>query len=122
MFCQNLIEGLEDAYNLITVVEEAMVENAKKLNLSLTEVHMLQAVGKNQEKGRTISELAAQRYITLSSVTIAVNKLAKKGYVTKTKAQKDGRVVYVRLTEQGKRVDRLYRRFHQGILAGFCLT
>ena len=48
-----------------------MVENAKKLDLSLAEVHMLQAIGKNKEKGRTISELAAERYITLSSVTIA---------------------------------------------------
>lgn len=44
---------------------------------------MLQAIGKNKEKGRTISELASERYITLSSVTIAVNKLARKGYVLK---------------------------------------
>lgn len=76
---------------------------------------MLQAIGKNKEKGRTISELAAERYITLSSVTIAVNKLARKGYVLKTKAQRDGRVVYARLTERGERVDRLYRRFHQSL-------
>ena len=108
MICQNLVEELEEAYTLITVVEEEMVENAKK-------VHMLQAIGKNKEKGRTISELAAERYITLSSVTIAVNKLARKGYVLKTKAQRDGRVVYARLTEQGERVDRLYRRFHQSL-------
>ena len=103
MICQNLVEELEEAYTLITVVEEEMVENAKKLDLSLAEVHMLQAIGKNKEKGRTISELAAERYITLSSVTIAVNKLARKGYVLKTKAQRDGRVVYARLTEQGER-------------------
>ena len=115
MICQNLVEELEEAYTLITVVEEEMVENAKKLDLSLAEVHMLQAIGKNKEKGRTISELAAERYITLSSVTIAVNKLARKGYVLKTKAQRDGRVVYARLTEQGERVDRLYRRFHQSL-------
>ena len=93
MICQNLVEELEEAYTLITVVEEEMVENAKKLDLSLAEVHMLQAIGKNKEKGRTISELAAERYITLSSVTIAVNKLARKGYVLKTKAQREGRVV-----------------------------
>ena len=115
MICQNLVEELEEAYTLITVVEEEMVENAKKLDLSLAEVHMLQAIGKNKEKGRTISELAAERYITLSSVTIAVNKLARKGYVLKAKAQRHGRVVYARLTEQGERVDRLYRRFPQSL-------
>lgn len=76
---------------------------------------MLQAIGKNKEMGSTISELAAERYITLSSVTIAVNKLVRKGYVLKSKAQQDGRVVYVRLTEHGQRVDRLYRRFHQSL-------
>ena len=35
MICQNLVEELEEAYTLITVVEEEMVENAKKLDLSL---------------------------------------------------------------------------------------
>ena len=52
MICQNLVEELEEAYTLITVVEEEMVENAKKLDLSLAEVHMLQAIGKNKEKGQ----------------------------------------------------------------------
>ena len=67
MICQNLIEELEEAYTLITVVEEELVENAKKLNLSLTEVHMLQAIGKNKEMGSTISELAAERVVLLST-------------------------------------------------------
>ncbi len=40
MICQNLVEELEEAYTLITVVEEEMVENAKKLDLSLAEVHI----------------------------------------------------------------------------------
>ena len=50
MICQNLVEELEEAYTLITVVEEEMVENAKKLDLSLAEVHMLQAIGKIRKK------------------------------------------------------------------------
>lgn len=115
MYFQNLMKGLEDAYTLISVVEEEMVEKARKLNLSLAEVHMLRSIGKNKEKGRTITELAAERYITLSSVTIAVNKLERKGYVLKTRAREDGRVVYVKLTEQGVRVERLYHRFHQSL-------
>ena len=53
MICQNLVEELEEAYTLITVVEEEMVENAKKLDLSLAEVHMLQAIGK--KAGRSAS-------------------------------------------------------------------
>lgn len=56
MICQNLVEELEEAYTLITVVEEEMVENAKKLDLSLAEVHMLQAIGKIRKKaGRSAS-------------------------------------------------------------------
>ena len=75
MICQNLVEELEEAYTLITVVEEEMVENAKKLDLSLAEVHMLQASGKNKEKGRTHSDLADERSLTMPSVTTAVTAL-----------------------------------------------
>lgn len=115
MFCERLSEMLEQSYTLISKVEESMVNHAKKFNLSINEVHMLEVIAKGGEKGRTISDIAAQLSITLSSVTVIVNKLGKKGYVSKCKDPSDGRVVYVRLTDQGIRVNRLHRRFHRSM-------
>ena len=48
----------------------------------------LSAVGKNEESGRSISELSSRMGIRLPSVTAAVNKLAAKGYVEKEKGGK----------------------------------
>lgn len=115
MFCEQLADMLSQSYMLISKVEESMVSNAKKFNLSINEVHLLEVLGKGEEGGRTISDIAAQLSITLSSVTVAVNKLGKKGYVIKRRDLSDGRLVYVRLTDQGRRVNRLHKRFHRSM-------
>lgn len=115
MFCEQLAEMLEQSYTLISKVEESMVNNAKKFNLSINEVHLLEVLGKGEEGGRTISDIAAQLSITLSSVTVAVNKLGRKGYVIKRRDPSDGRLVYVQLTDQGRRVNRLHKRFHRSM-------
>jgi DNA-binding MarR family transcriptional regulator len=46
----------------------------------------------------TISELAARLNLTKASVTIAINKLLRSGYVTKTRSNRDKRVFHVSLT------------------------
>ena len=45
-------------------------------------------------------------------MTVAINKLVKKGYVKKEKSNTDGRVVYVRLTDKGLRIDKIHQYFH----------
>jgi DNA-binding MarR family transcriptional regulator len=114
-FSEELSGVLADAYTLISKVEESMVGTSKNFNVTINEVHMLEVVGRGGDKGRTISEIAMELSITLASVTVAVKKLAQKGYVEKSRCDKDGRVVYVRLTEEGKRIDRIHRRFHRNM-------
>ena len=65
---------------------------------------------------RTISELAEVLNITLPSVTVAINKLMKKGYVEKVRGEEDGRIVYVSLTRQGRRIDSAHRYFHESMV------
>lgn len=118
MFYEQLSQVLEESYTLISKVEASMVvSKSKQLNLSINEVHMLEVIGKGPESGRTISEIAAALNITLSSVTIAVNKLEKKQYVVKRRDTEDGRVVYVQLTPSGQHVNRLHKRFHRNMAA-----
>jgi DNA-binding MarR family transcriptional regulator len=111
-FEKELNDILVDTFRSILKVEE---ETLKKtlIDLSISELHLLEAVGKNREQGRTISELAQELDITLPSVTIAIKKLLKKGYVTKVKSGEDGRMVYVVLTKQGRKVDNAHRYFHR---------
>jgi len=106
---------LVDTFRLISKVEEQMLRSSGKMNLSISEVHLIEAVGKDKE-GRTISEIADGLGITLPSVTIAINRLLKKGYVQKTKKEGDGRMVFVTLTEAGKKINRVHKYFHRQMI------
>ncbi|HHW45828.1 MAG TPA: MarR family transcriptional regulator [Clostridiales bacterium] len=107
---------LVEAYSSILKIEEQNVAKATSLNLSISEIHLIEAIEKNTQednKGKTISELSEILKITLPSVTLAINKLVKKGYVTKTRSEEDGRVIFVNLTDRGKKVARVHRHFHR---------
>ena len=71
-FAEKLNDLLVDTFRSILKVEEQMVNNMGSLNLSISEVHLLESVEKCGEAGGTVSELAKDLGITLSSVTVAV--------------------------------------------------
>ena len=111
-FSFRLNEILIDTYNNILNVEEDLLKQSKNIDLSINEMHLIESVGKNRNDGKTISDLARSLNITLPSVTIAINKLVKKDYVKKEKSTTDGRMVFVRLTDKGRRIDRIHQYFH----------
>ena len=112
-----LSELLERTYYSVIQIEEHMVKGAKSLNLSIGEIHLIEAVAKGQEEGKTISELSEMQSISLPSVTLAINKLVKKGYVIKSKSPQDGRVVNVTLTKRGQKVNNVHQHFHKLMIA-----
>ncbi len=115
-FEEQLNEVIVDTYRSILRVEENILKRSEQTELCLSEIHMLEAVGKGKDRRRTISELAEVLNITLPSVTVAINKLMKKGYVEKVRGEEDGRIVYVSLTRQGRRIDSAHRYFHESMV------
>ena len=115
-FEEQLNEVIVDTYRSILRVEENILKRSDQTDLSISEIHMLEAVGKGKDRRRTISELAEVLNITLPSVTVAINKLMKKGYVEKVRGKEDGRIVYVSLTRQGRRIDSAHRYFHESMV------
>ena len=115
-FEEQLNEVIVDTYRSILRVEENILKRSDQTDLSISEIHMLEAVGKGKDRRRTISELAEVLNITLPSVTVAINKLMKKGYVEKVRGEEDGRIVYVSLTRQGRRIDSAHRYFHESMV------
>lgn len=111
-FSSQLNEVLVDTFNNILKVEEDLLKHSTNIDLSINEMHLIESVGKNKNNGKTISDLAQSLNITLPSVTIAINKLVKKGYVKKEKSNTDGRMVFVSLTDNGLRIDKIHQYFH----------
>lgn len=114
-FSQELNNLLEETFRNILKVEQELVQRSS-INLSISELHMLEAVSRNKEKGRTISDLAYDMDISAPSVTVAINKLQTKGYVYKDRCESDGRVVFVKLTKLGSKTNAAHQFFHQSMV------
>ncbi len=115
-FDSELNSILVEVYHNILHLEEQALKKANGISLSISEMHLLEAVGKGDENGRSISEIADDLNITRPSATIAVNKLEKKGYLEKLNCKDDGRVVRVHLTREGKVVDRYHQYYHKNMV------
>lgn len=102
---------LVETFNDILKVEEQAMRAATGGRLTINEVHVLDAVGLGAP--RTISEIAASAMVTVSTMTITVNRLQKKALVERVRDGGDGRVVRVRLTPEGERIVRIHQDFHR---------
>lgn len=114
-FAEELNDLIVETFRSVNKMEEQTIRRFTKINLSISELHLIEAVAKGNDRGRTISDLALDQDITLPSVTVAINKLAKKGYVEKVRSESDGRVVFVKLTRQGRKVNSGHQYFHKNL-------
>ena len=71
--------------------ELAMKETADSGELSVSEIHTLVAVGRHNPK--TMSTIAQDLLINVSTLSIAINKLEKKGFVVRIRDDADRRIV-----------------------------
>lgn len=117
---KELNDLLVSVYQSIGRMEQQMLKNDSRIELSISEIHFIEAVGNCMEDyplGKTISELSRYMGITMSSVTLAANKLIKKGFLRKEKSETDGRVAHIKLTTQGRRMYRIHRLFHHNMVS-----
>ena len=109
-FSRELNELLVSTYREITRIEELVLRSLSKNTLSISELHMLDVVGR---AGCTVTDIAQSMAISMPSATVAVKKLEKKGHVTKQKDPEDARRVCIRLTLLGRRAEAAHRWFHR---------
>ena len=115
-FADVLNQLFTETYYNIGKYEETILKNAGKHNLSLNDFHLIECIGNGGDNGRTVGEIAQNMNVTLPTVTVALNKLEKKNYVTKNKIAEDGRVVYIKLTRQGQKMNTAHRYFHKNMI------
>ena len=111
-FSDKLDELLQGAFQFVLKIEEQMLHSMGPVRLSISEIHLLEAVGKAGEGGRSVTELARELSIAPSSVTNAIKKLEAKGFLLRTKGERDARTVWITLTEEGVNANRRHAYFH----------
>ena len=99
--------------NILTI-EERSLRNRGIRDLSMTEIHTIEAIGKGSYK--TMSEIAEALNITMGTLTISINRLESKDYVYRSKDPNDRRVVLASLTKKGELVDKIHKNFHDEMI------
>lgn len=97
--------------------EEQCLRRICSPDLSIRELHVVEAVSSLQADGRsTMAEIARYLHLSPASLTTAVNVLVKKGYLDREYSSEDRRVIHVRLTETGEAANRKYLDFVRNMI------
>ena len=104
-------EFLVTVFNDILTIEESELKKSSFDDLSIKEMHTIEAIGMYKKK--TTTEVAKELSITTGTLTVAVNHLVRKGYVERLRSEDDRRVVKLGLTSKGRLVFRVHNNFHK---------
>ena len=106
-----------NVFNKIQLYEEQALNRAGWQELSIREMHVLEAAEALAAEGRnSMSQIAQRLFITVSALTTSVNVLVRKGYLCRESGKRDRRIVYVNLTDMGLQAARCHRAFHEQML------
>ena len=110
---QTLNELLVDLFNYILLIEERNLQESN-VSLSMTEVHILEAIQKCESK--MMSAIARRLMVTQGTLTVSTNKLVKKGYVERIRDEEDRRIVRLALTDKAQHVLDVHDQFHSRMI------
>lgn len=115
-YAHELTDLLAATYASIDILESKVLNRNIGVDVSVGEGRLLGVVGRqtlHTDRKLSVSEIAQALDIKKPSVTITVNRLVKKGFLSKSRSETDGRRVDVALTREGERVYRLQAAFHR---------
>ena len=101
--------------DIMDIEEKAIITQDFK-DLTNNDMHVIEAIGLNEPKNMT--SIARELSVTVGTLTIAMNSLVKKGYVVRERGLEDRRVVYISLSEKGRRAHEHHAEFHREMIQG----
>ncbi|MDY3919439.1 MAG: MarR family transcriptional regulator [Candidatus Limivivens sp.] len=111
---ETLSTVLVKLFNDIMDIEGKAIITEEFRDISNNDMHIIAAVG--LEGSKNMSTVARALKVTVGTLTIAVNNLVKKGYLSRVRSEEDRRVVLISLTEKGKRACRHHEKFHDEMI------
>ena len=111
---KGLNEMLVNLFNHVMDVESQAVITEEFKDITNNDMHIIEAVGVDEP--RKMSDVAKRLSVTQGTLTINVTQLEKKDYVIRERSEADKRVVYITLTEKGKKAFYHHRDFHKNMI------
>ena len=106
-----LNDALVKLFRDVMDLEEQVIITEEFQDITNNDMHVIQAIGTGEPKN--MSTIAKELSVTVGTLTIAMNSLVKKGYVTRERGKEDRRVVYISLSEKGKHAYEHHEQFHR---------
>jgi DNA-binding MarR family transcriptional regulator len=95
---KTLIEFINTLDCSFKKLQAETIDTAEVSQLTISQFQYINAI--HELENPTITEVAQKLAIAKASVSTGINKLIKKGYVTKTQSDYDKRIFHLALTEQ----------------------
>ena len=111
---RSINELLVNLFNHVMDLEGQAVITSQFSDISNNDMHIIEAIG--IEVPRNMSVIAHKLSVTVGTLTTNMNGLEKKGYIRRERSQEDKRLVYVLLTEKGKKAFYHHRDFHKKMI------
>lgn len=100
-------------FNQILAWEGQTVKKVGVLDLSIRELHVIEAVSDLAKvSDNRMASIARHLAVSPGALTVAVNALVNKGYLEREYTEKDRRIIYINVTEKGKAVNEIHEKFH----------
>lgn len=109
-----LNEILVRLFRNIMDIEEKAIITQEFQDITNNDMHVIEAIGMGTPKN--MSSIAKELSVTVGTLTIAMNSLVKKGYVKRERGEEDRRVVYISLSDKGKKAFIHHARFHKEMI------
>lgn len=105
---------LVSLFNSVLDTEAKAIITKDYADITENDMHIIEAIGISDPQ--KVSEVAKSLNVTPGTMTVNVDNLEKKGYVTRTRSETDKRVVFLSLTEKGKKAFFHHRDFHKKMI------
>lgn len=109
-----LNDALVNLFRDVMTLEENAIITQEYQDITNNDMHVIQAIGLDEPKN--MSSIAKILSVTVGTLTIAMNSLVKKGYVIRERGVEDRRVVYISLSEKGRRAYLHHEEFHRQMI------
>lgn len=107
----NLLVSL---FNSVLDTEAKAIITKEYADITENDMHIIEAIGISSPK--KVSEVAKSLNVTPGTMTVNIDNLEKKGYVIRVRSENDKRVVFLNLTEKGRKAFFHHRDFHKKMI------
>ena len=107
---ETLNELLVKLFKDIMEIEGRCLVTEEFTDITYNDFHIIEAI--STEEPKSMSTVAKLMKVTTGTLTKAMDGLTDKGYVVRERSKQDKRVVWVYLTDKGKKAFKHHEEFH----------